>query len=375
MNSFKVGEARIDDAPNGMIELSGSVGGERCWFRVPRERGLELRGEPFLIAGLLPAMQAGLPLELDDRLAVCPTLLDNLYQIQRIFRLWGPDFNRRLIQVPIHAATAPAPPGREVASFFTGGVDSTYTSLEAPVRPEVAMFVRGIDFQLDNPIYDESFARNRDWLARRDIKLLAMDSNIRWVGHSFGLGWFMYQGAGLSAIAHVSGFSLSWVSSDHSWKDLLAEGVHPCSDPHWSSATRELRHHGRDSFRWEKLARIAEEPGALDLLRVCWQDKGFNCGKCDKCVRTMTELRLLGLKSPNFPPLEDLSLVAKFKLSDQSEALLMKENLELAIARGDSDLKRALQSALRRWELGRLARDADRLLLGGMLKRLRSRLH
>lgn len=373
MTAFRIRNIRVADAPDGMVELSADLGGERCWFRVPAARGVELRADAFLVAGLLPAMRAGLPLEVDDTAPACPTLLKNLHEIQQIFRLWGPAFGQRLQVVPIHAATAPALPGRESAVFFSGGVDGTYTLIEAPERIEVAAFVRGIDFQLDNPVYDESFARNADWLASRGIPLLPMSSNLRWVARAHGLGWRTYFGAGLAAFAHVYGFRRTLLASGHSWKDLFIEGSHPCSDHLWSSETREVRHHGREALRWEKIARIAAEPGALEILRVCWQDKGFNCGTCEKCIRTMVVLRLLGLHSPNFPVLADLSLVANFMPADEGEAVFIEESIDLATDRGDRALGRALKHSLWRWQLKGLARSMDRVLLGGRLRRWRSR--
>jgi hypothetical protein len=373
MSAFRISDIRIGEAPDGMVELSANLGGERCWFRVPATRGVDHRADPFLVAGLLPAMRAGVPLVIEDAAPVCPVLLENVLEIQKIFRLWGPSFGQSFAIVPIHAAVAPAPPGREVGVLFSGGVDGTHTFLEAPERPEAAAFVRGVDFQLDNPVYDESFARNADWLAGRGVPLIPVSSNLRWVARAYGLGWRTFFGAGLSAFGHVLGFRLTWIAGGHSWKDLFIEGSHPCSDHLWSSATRLIRHHGREAMRWEKIARIAREPGALEILRVCWQDKGFNCGTCEKCIRTMVVLRLLGLRSSNFPVLTDLSLVAEFMPADEGEAAFIQESIDLATDRGDHPLRKALEHSLWRWRLRRLARDLDQVLLGGRIHRWRQR--
>lgn len=370
-SAFRVTDVRVDHSADGSHELSADLGGERVWFRVPGDRPLDQRGDALAVAALLPAMLRGTALEVDDDAPICPILLGNLHALQHVFRLWGPSFGLDLKIIPIRATTAPAPPGRETAVFFSGGVDGTHTLLEAPEPPEVAAMVRGVDFQLDNPVYDESLARNRAWLAPRGIAIIPMSSNLRWVARSHGLGWRAYFGAGLSAFAHVFGFQKTWIAGGHSWKDLLVEGSHPCTDYLWSSETRTIRHHGRDSMRWEKLQRIAREPGALEILRVCWQDNGFNCGKCEKCLRTMVTLRLLGLSSPNFPSLDDLRPVARFQPGDQGEAVFIEEAIALGIRCGDTAVVRALQSSLRRYRLSRLVHDADQLLLGGRLRRAR----
>jgi hypothetical protein len=115
-------------------------------------------------------------------------------------------------------------------------------------------------------------------------------------------------------------------------------------------------HHGRGALRWQKLERLAQEPGALGILRVCWQDKGFNCGRCEKCLRTMVLLRILGLDSPNFPVLDDLRAIEQLVTRDRSEAAFNREALALAKERGDQAVAAALASADRRWQFRRIGR-------------------
>ena len=91
--------------------------------------------------------------------------------------------------------------------------------------------------------------------------------------------------------------------------------------------------------------------GALEILRVCWHDKkDYNCGECEKCIRTMVLLRLLGLKSPNFPELKDLSLVTRARPRNHSEAVFVEEAIDLAHQAGDKALLKALQKSLASWE-------------------------
>jgi hypothetical protein len=44
---------------------------------------------------------------------------------------------------------------------------------------------------------------------------------------------------------------------------------------------------------------IAEDPVAHVTLRVCWlnPDQSNNCGRCEKCLRTMTSLAAAGVLS------------------------------------------------------------------------------
>ena len=53
---------------------------------------------------------------------------------------------------------------------------------------------------------------------------------------------------------------------------------------------------GLDAMRLDKIKYIASSPLALRWLRVCWQNLGisYNCGRCEKCLRTMIGLELAG---------------------------------------------------------------------------------
>ncbi|MES2627222.1 MAG: hypothetical protein V4628_18190 [Pseudomonadota bacterium] len=370
---MKIKDAAVADVGNGMVELSAMVGTERLWYIVPASHApTELRGDAFAIAGLLPAMRLGIPLEIDSSLPVDPLLLANLERQQHIFALWGPGFRQPLKRVPILARAEAAQSRGKKMSFFSGGVDGTYTLLEAPHVDE-AVFVRGVDFQLDNPIYDEAFKRNEAWLAERNIPLISMTSNARWVGKAYGFGWSTYFGGGLSSFAHVLGAGTMYIASGHTWRELWPDGSHPLTDPLWSSSAVNIIHHARDVTRADKIVRIAQQPGALEILRVCWQDKGFNCGECEKCLRTMVLLRLLGLQSPNFPVLSDVSAVAKLVPGDRSEAIFVKEAIALAEEVNDQPLLAALRKSLSKWEWRGILRDTEKAWLGGSVKKLLGR--
>lgn len=370
VSTFKVGNAAITPAGDGMVEVSAMLGGEKLWYVLPATHAPSvLRGDAFAVAGLLPAMRLGMALEIDASLPVDPVLLLNLERLQKVFILWGNAFKQPLKHVPIIARAESAQSHGKTMSFFSGGVDGTYTLLEAPGIEE-AVFVRGVDFQLDNPVYDEALARNTAWLAQRNIPLISMASNVRWVGRAFGFGWSTYFGAGLSSFAHVLGAGSMYIASGHTWSELWPDGSHPATDPLWSSSAVRIIHHARNATRAAKLERIGQVPGALEILRVCWQDKGFNCGQCEKCIRTMVLLRLLGLHSTNFPELSDVDAVANLVPGDRSEAVFVKEAIELAERTGDVQLLAALRKSLAKYEWRSIVRDAEQAWLGGALRKL-----
>jgi hypothetical protein len=72
-------------------------------------------------------------------------------------------------------------------------------------------------------------------------------------------------------------------------------GSHPALDPLWSTNRTRIVHVGADRERSEKVRRIARDQWALDRLKVCWQaDTPRNCGRCSKCLVTMTLLHAAG---------------------------------------------------------------------------------
>ena len=239
--ALRVTDAALTPVGDGMIEISVMLGSERLWYTLPTSHApTELRGDAFAVAGLLPAMRLGIPLEIDPVLPVDPVLLANLERLQKIFVLWGHALKQPFRQVPIIARAESAKARGKTMAFFSGGVDGTYTLLEA-AGVEEAVFVRGVDFQLDNPLYDEAYARNAAWLAMRDIPLITMSSNARWVGRAFGIGWSTYFGGGLSSFAHVLNAGTMYIASGHTWRELWPDGSHPLTDPLWSSSTVNAR--------------------------------------------------------------------------------------------------------------------------------------
>ena len=54
---------------------------------------------------------------------------------------------------------------------------------------------------------------------------------------------------------------------------------------------------GCEASRLDKLDVVAREPAARHSLRVCWENRGgaYNCGRCEKCLRTMVAMDALGV--------------------------------------------------------------------------------
>jgi len=90
-------------------------------------------------------------------------------------------------------------------------------------------------------------------------------------------------------------------------------------DPLWSSDAVEIVHDGPNT-RIEKLRLLVQYPEIMARLRVCWENIGkYNCGLCEKCIRTMLALRALGIdRCAVFPDTLTPELVRQHELNRDS---------------------------------------------------------
>lgn len=139
---MRITDWRIRDLGDD-AEVSADVDGFRLWYRLPRSYPVSRAADPFVAAALLPAMLQGQGLEVGPGLTLSPKLLENLGRLQEIHHCWNPLFKI----VPIRAATSPAELlSRGVLTFFSGGVDSTFTFLKRQAELTHLVFVQGFDF-------------------------------------------------------------------------------------------------------------------------------------------------------------------------------------------------------------------------------------
>jgi len=346
-------------------EVSAEVDGFRLWYRVPKSYAVCQTADPFLAAALLPAMLRGEPLEIDPGLPVSPRLLAHVATLQEIHHCWNPIFQK----IPISARTCPAEPLNEgTLSFFSGGVDSTYTFLKRAGEITHAVFLHGFDFYVDAHTYEVAMARNTAFVSSFGKTLIPIQMNHHPFGYRYNLSRNLTQGSALASVALLLGFPRVYVPSSYSYDQLIPLGSHPLTDPLWSSDSVTIIHDGAETRRVDKVKAIAGSAAALANLRVCFDDMNANCGRCVKCVRTMIPLRLLQAQGP-FPPLPSLSVIGKLHV-DPIDRIFLAENVALAQQSQDRALRKALLSCLHRCERRVLLKEVDRVFWGGFLRRL-----
>ena len=243
----------------------------------------------------------------------------------------------------------PSADGWGVASF-TAGFDSYFTALKHRHEIDTLIFVQGFDVPLDELRLRvvSAVRRAADALGKR---LVEVETDLR-EGSGRHCRWDLYHGAALASVAMLLSPVVQrvYVRTGATWSTLVPWNSHPLLNPLWTTDEGQVVHDGCEATRLEKVRAIAGDDAAGGLLRVCWENRSgaYNCGSCEKCIRTMACLRGVGAQEafPSFPCL-DLAAVARMRprraRPSWTQTLRGVERWG-----GDPDLADAIRTALRR---------------------------
>jgi hypothetical protein len=258
--------------------------------------------------------------------SVPPLLGSNLETIRDIYAAWIDGGH----QVPLNFQPSPdgAPAASGVSLFFSGGVDSFYSLIKHRDEVENLVLVHGFDVPLaDTKTFALAEAQALEAARLFGKRLIVARTNLHFEQPAIPCSWGMYHGAALAAVAHAltPNHGKVHIASSYSYADLHPWGSHPLLDPLWSTETVQVVHDGGET-RIDKLRSLIQHPEVLAKLRVCWENpEKYNCGLCEKCVRTMLGLRALGVDHcAAFPDTLTPELVRQQRLSHDS-ALFWRE--------------------------------------------------
>lgn len=364
---MRVEDAKVTHSEDG-VRTEATIAGQTLFFEIPDLGWFESRGEPFLTAMLPIAMQRGATIELPDELPVDSTFLRNLEQLQVILARWYPT----LRPVAIRASVAPrVHPTQGRATGYSGGIDSSYTLDALGSRIDTALLIDGIEFRTDHP---ELFAGVRNTLAGalegRGLKLVTVRTNVKAFGRSLELPWSIALGSALASSVHAAGFASYYIAASNSWENLRPFGSHPLTDPLWSSASTAIDHHGAEFNRVDKIAYLADVPDLFDHLRVCFQGTAYNCGKCHKCLMTMSGLRAVGVKSAALPELKDPRMLRTLEIAHDGHLIDWEEMFVPGLEKRDPEFHRELSRLVHRYLWRRMLRNIDEVVTRGRVRRL-----
>jgi hypothetical protein len=259
-----------------------------------RDVDLAPAAEAFGSAFLVPAMHAGRALRLQS--PACDIWAGNLAPLTEAFAsLWYEDAPPPLVTPITHAAAG----STATALCFSGGVDAFYTLLQAGLPVDTIVYVIGYDVKLRERQRIEAVTRLvRDVAASLGIRPVIIATNLRRHPLHRATPWLRSFGGALAAAGHLLGADVGRLltSSDGLGYAHPEIGSRPDTDPLHGSRHLTIHHVAGGVTRLEKLRTIAAEPLVQRHLRVCWKNVGqsLNCGRCEKCVRTMVALDACG---------------------------------------------------------------------------------
>lgn len=329
-----------------------------CYPREVREFLAVENGDPFLPAILLPAMRTGETVEIPGY--VSPRLLRATDEIQALYK----SFDESLSYVQIRAVSRgePSRPMHRTSwkgLFFSCGIDSFYSLFknltDHPQDKETItdlIPVRGFDIPFaSNPAVFRTMVANTRTVSREFRKnTLPVATNVRELAVRFVDWASLYVGAAMASVALSleNVFEKVYIASSYSRDQLIPYGSHPALDPLWSTEQLSIVHDACETRRVDKARFIAQFPVVTNTLRVCtyrpFSVSMYNCGVCEKCLRTMVDLHVAGAlrKCTTLPNHLDLRLLRRIPISGEAKSF----NEELVTYLGTSETDLAIRSAL-----------------------------
>lgn len=355
----------------------------------------------FLVACIMPALHFG-----EKRVyiqgEICPELKNGLITAMNWMRFWWYTPEKKLVKIEAKTSSGTPLAGTPARAgvFFSGGIDALATVRanrlgyppDHPGSIKDGLLVCGLEIQkreVFGYVLDSLSVPAKD----AGLDLIPIFTNIRDVGPEkdddfWGNFWLTeFMGAALSSVAHGVSKRLTKVSinSDYDIPNLIPLSSHPLVDPCYSSSDLIISHEGITLSRFDKTKLVAEWGLALKYLRVCnktelYQAGRMNCGKCEKCVRTMLALEALGvLKKTSAFSVREVTedLVMKAVYLSKSTVPLYGELISPLEEAGRHDLAHAVERKLasyfknrRRQSLRQSIKEFDEKRLGGSLRRV-----
>ena len=403
----------VTDTTGGRKRVSATVTWEDC-DRAPCEiyfetdsrfaESLWCNPHAFVVGCIVPAFVLGETRVLVEE-AICPELRDGLMTALMWLRHWfyPPDRNLPTIEAKAQTFVPQRTTVGRAGLLFSGGIDSLsvlrWNRLHVPAghpasfKDGVLLFgLQGEDAQMCRDIEAQLSVIAED----AGIALVPITTNlVQSLGR--GVEWATnWQGSVLAAAPHTLAGRLTEasISSGRYIQNLVPFGTHPVLDPNYSSRDLRIRHEGITLSRFAKTKLLVEWDTALQNLRVCntipfgkKTEQGLlNCGKCEKCIRTMLALVAVGaLERTRAFAVSDVSAESLRELCRQgvgNVAVFYDELVPLLQGKGRKDLVRAVKEVAkcsRKYKMMEMwkgkAKDLDRIYLGARLTRLRRMMH
>ena len=353
---------------NGLIRASATVQFEDCdqpskeiFIETEPDFSHDFIANPnaFTVGCIIPALYFGEKRMAMDE-AICPRLKEGLETVMAIMHHWTDGaFLPLTIDAPLTRSSIHEGTKRHASIFLSGGMDSlaalkllkdNYAPTH-PGYPKDALLIHGFDIGgvmergAKYHVFERAKAAMSPVAEDANLNLIPVYTNIRHLCDNRDLWLNYFFGAVLAASVHAFAprIDLAWLASSFDIPSLHPCGSHPLLDPEYGSSDLEIRHRDVGLSRMEKLTIVSGWDVAFQHFRVCLAnvpDK-LNCGRCEKCVRTMLELEALGVLDQTTAFEEDSvdpSWLDGFSITIRGRESFYEELIEPLRGRGRSDL-------------------------------------
>jgi hypothetical protein len=189
--------------------------------------------------------------------------------------------------------------------------------------------------------------------------LIVVEVNIREFSDQYTFWEDQYAGVAMASVGLLLSpqFRKLYFASSFSYEHWKPTAIHPLLEPFFSTETLTFEIDGSEADRPEKIIRIAQSDLALSSLRTCSRRYSYNCGQCEKCLRTMIALQAVGAlkRCPTFNKQLDIEAISSIKL-DELRDIYEKENLKLLENSGNNpELAEALRFSIKTYENKKMA--------------------
>ena len=193
---------------------------------------------------------------------------------------------------------------------FTNGIDSSHTFSKNKNKIDYILNVYGMDCN-NHKINDVIKSNMRKIAKHYNKKCIFVESNVRKIlykiynltslpGKNINLwGQYIHAGAIFSTIYNIESNIIFYFPSSPNQNITILNnkwGSNFIEDKYYSSEKVSIIHDSPFTLKSQKVKFICKYDNILiDTLRVCWSsNKEYNCGRCEKCLRSMLLLYING---------------------------------------------------------------------------------
>ena len=281
-------------------------------FFTPKTQSASLTAlaDPYVLAFLFLMMKEGKAVHVHG--AVSVSLLRNLEEYMAIWQMWRPNVYQAVkitaskeVERNVHQSLA-----SEALIAFSGGLDSCCMA-RRHVQKKVGrrsqnimagLFVHGFDIPLqDSDSFNRAKKKNEILTKSLQLELLTLATDYR----NLPVDWNDSHGAAIAACLSLfsNRFQAGLIAASPPYDlPVTQAGSTPVADPFLSSGDFKIIHDGAELSRIDRAKVLLDWPEGLQQVRVCWKGNppDQNCCSCDKCIRTLLEFRVLGVKPAAF---------------------------------------------------------------------------